>query len=133
MSGLGGDWGLTFYNASKGAVTNLTRALAMEFGSKGVRVNAVNPSLTITGMTAGMEKNKALMDKFAERIPLGRPAQPEEVGTQFACQWSVRPRTSKLLVATTPGTSIPLQPSSKRVKRSRDAGLVKSSVPSLCY
>lgn len=84
VSGLGGDWGLAFYNASKGAVTNLTRSLAMEFGSKGVRVNAVNPSLTITGMTVGMEKNEALMAKFAERIPLGRPARPEEIAAVIA-------------------------------------------------
>jgi meso-butanediol dehydrogenase/(S,S)-butanediol dehydrogenase/diacetyl reductase len=48
VSGLGGDWGGSIYNAAKGAVTNLTRALALELGSQEVRVNAVNPSLTIT-------------------------------------------------------------------------------------
>ena len=84
VSGLGGDWGLAFYNASKGAVTNLTRAMAMEFGAKGVRVNAVNPSLTITEMTSGLEKNEATMAKFAERIPLGRAARPEEVAAVIA-------------------------------------------------
>ena len=84
VSGLGGDWGLSYYNASKGAVTNLTRAMAMEFGSQGVRVNAVNPSLTLTGMTSGMEKNEAMMAKFAERIPIGRPARPEEIAAVIA-------------------------------------------------
>lgn len=79
VSGLGGDWGLAFYNAAKGAVTNLTRALAMEYGGRGVRVNAVNPSLTMTEMTADMKDDAGLMAKFADRIPMGRGAQPEEV------------------------------------------------------
>jgi len=84
VSGLGGDWGLSFYNASKGAVTNLTRALALEYGRKGVRVNAVNPSLTLTEMTKAIEGNEAMMSKFSERIPLGRPAAPSEVASAIA-------------------------------------------------
>ncbi|RYF14376.1 MAG: SDR family oxidoreductase, partial [Comamonadaceae bacterium] len=43
VSGLGGDWGLSFYNASKGAIVNFTRALALDHGRDGVRVNAVCP------------------------------------------------------------------------------------------
>jgi meso-butanediol dehydrogenase/(S,S)-butanediol dehydrogenase/diacetyl reductase len=84
VSGLGGDWGLSFYNASKGAVTNLTRALALEFGGQGVRVNAVNPSLTDTDMASGITSNSALLEKFAARIPMGRPAKPEEVAAVIA-------------------------------------------------
>ena len=48
VSGLGGDWNHSFYCAAKGAVTNFTRALAMDEARNGVRVNAVNPSLTYT-------------------------------------------------------------------------------------
>jgi meso-butanediol dehydrogenase / (S,S)-butanediol dehydrogenase / diacetyl reductase len=44
--GLRGEWGLSSYNAAKGAITNFTRALALEYGSRGVRINAVAPSLT---------------------------------------------------------------------------------------
>ena len=84
VSGLGGDWGLAFYNASKGAVTNLTRALALELGGKGVRVNAVNPSLTATEMTKSLEANQALVAKFVDRIPIGRAARPEEVAAVIA-------------------------------------------------
>ena len=84
VSGLGGDWGAGPYNASKGAVSNLTRALALEFGGRGVRVNAVNPSLTLTDMTAEMKDDQALMKKFAERIPMGRAAEPEEVADVIA-------------------------------------------------
>jgi meso-butanediol dehydrogenase / (S,S)-butanediol dehydrogenase / diacetyl reductase len=84
VSGLGGDWNASAYNASKGAVSNLTRSLALELGMQGVRVNAVNPSLTSTEMTKGLEQNPALMQKFKERIPLGRPARPEEVAAVIA-------------------------------------------------
>jgi meso-butanediol dehydrogenase/(S,S)-butanediol dehydrogenase/diacetyl reductase len=84
VSGLGGDWGGSFYNASKGAVSNLTRALALEYGVQGVRVNAVNPSLTETEMTETISSNEALLKKFAERIPLGRAARPAEVAAVIA-------------------------------------------------
>ena len=57
VSGLGGDWYQSFYNASKGAVSNLTRSLALELAPQGVRVNAVNPSLTLTEMTAAFQQH----------------------------------------------------------------------------
>ncbi len=84
VSGLGGDWGLSYYNASKGALSNLTRALAMEFGGQGVRVNAVAPSLTLTDMSAALSSNKEMMAKFADRIPMGRAAEPAEVADVIA-------------------------------------------------
>jgi meso-butanediol dehydrogenase/(S,S)-butanediol dehydrogenase/diacetyl reductase len=84
VSGLGGDWGGNIYCAAKGAVTNLTRALALELGSQGVRVNAVNPSLTSTEMTSAFEKNETIIAKFKDRQPLGRIAKPEEVASVIA-------------------------------------------------
>ncbi len=84
VSGLGGDWNVSAYNASKGAVSNLTRSLALELGVQGVRVNAVNPSLTATEMAEGAIQNPVAMQKFKERCPLGRPAQPEEVAAVIA-------------------------------------------------
>ncbi len=83
-SGLGGDWGLSAYNAAKGAVSNFTRSLALEYGSRGVRVNAVAPSLTSTDATIELEKNEAAMAAFRERLPLGRAATPEEVAGVIA-------------------------------------------------
>jgi meso-butanediol dehydrogenase/(S,S)-butanediol dehydrogenase/diacetyl reductase len=84
VSGMGGDWNMAAYNAAKGAITNLTRSLALELGRDGVRVNAVNPSLTATGMTEDMLGDKALMEKFLERMPLGRIGQPEDVADVIA-------------------------------------------------
>ncbi|MBV8970534.1 MAG: SDR family oxidoreductase, partial [Verrucomicrobia bacterium] len=83
-SGLGGDWGLSSYNAAKGAITNFTRALALEYGSRGVRINAVAPSLTSTEATADIEKSEAVMAAFRERLPIGRAATPEEVAGVIA-------------------------------------------------
>jgi meso-butanediol dehydrogenase / (S,S)-butanediol dehydrogenase / diacetyl reductase len=79
VSGLGGDWNHSFYNAAKGAVTNFTRALALDEAKHKVRVNAVNPSLVYTAMTSQMKKQPELIKKFEERIPLGRAANPEDI------------------------------------------------------
>lgn len=84
VSGLGGDWKMSFYNAAKGAVTNFTRALAMDYARDGIRINAVCPSLTRSELTADMFSDRALMEKFAERIPMGRGAEPEEIASVIA-------------------------------------------------
>ena len=79
VSGLGGDWNHSFYNAAKGAITNFTRAVALDEGKHGVRVNAVNPSLVYTSMTEQMKSQPELIKKFNERIALGRGAVPEDI------------------------------------------------------
>lgn len=84
VSGIGGDWSMAVYNASKGAVTNLTRAMALDHGGDGVRVNAVCPSLTRSELTESMFDNDELMAKFADRFPTGRAADPAEVGDVIA-------------------------------------------------
>ena len=84
VSGLGGDWNLFAYNTSKGAVSNMVRAMAMDAGKDGVRVNAVNPSFTKTGMTEDMVSNPELVAKFRERMPLGAPEDPEGVAAAMA-------------------------------------------------
>jgi len=79
VSGLGADWALTPYNAAKGGVVNLTRALALDYGRQGVRINSVCPSLTRSAMTEEMLADPALMARFMERLPLGRPAEPADI------------------------------------------------------
>jgi meso-butanediol dehydrogenase/(S,S)-butanediol dehydrogenase/diacetyl reductase len=83
-SGLGGDWGGSGYNAAKGAVTNLTRSLALEYAARHVRVNAVAPSLTSTDATIEFEKNETVMSAFHARLPAGRHAAPEEIAAVIA-------------------------------------------------
>ncbi|WP_217524422.1 SDR family NAD(P)-dependent oxidoreductase [Vibrio metschnikovii] len=82
VSGLGGDWGAAFYCATKGAVVNLTRAMSLDHGLDGVRINAVCPSLVKTNMTNGWPDS--VRDKFNERIPLGRAAEPQEIAAVVA-------------------------------------------------
>ena len=84
VSGLGGDWGMSSYNAAKGAVTNFTRSLALEYGSRGVRVNAVAPSFTSTEATIELAKSEAVISAFRDRLPIGRAATPDEVAGVIA-------------------------------------------------
>jgi meso-butanediol dehydrogenase/(S,S)-butanediol dehydrogenase/diacetyl reductase len=84
VSGIGGDWNHSFYNAAKGAVTNFTRALALDEAAHGVRVNAVNPSYVKTPMTKGMQDQPDLIAAFEERIPMGRGGVPEDISGVIA-------------------------------------------------
>ncbi|MDN6276531.1 SDR family NAD(P)-dependent oxidoreductase [Psychrobacter sp.] len=79
LSGMGGDWNMAAYNAAKAGVTNLTRTLALDHGPDGVRVNAVNPSVTKTAMSSAIQDNDNKTDKFLARCPLGRLATPEDI------------------------------------------------------
>jgi meso-butanediol dehydrogenase / (S,S)-butanediol dehydrogenase / diacetyl reductase len=82
VAGLGGDPGMSMYNAAKGAVVNLTRSLAVELAARGVRVNAVAPSLTLTDATADIPPDD--VEEFLRRIPMGRAAEPAEVADVIA-------------------------------------------------
>lgn len=84
VSGLGGDEGMAAYNATKGAVSNFTRSLAIDHGPDGVRVNAVCPSLTMTDLTKDMAQDDATMEAFRKRTPLGGPAQPDDIAGAIA-------------------------------------------------
>ncbi|MCD9028824.1 SDR family oxidoreductase [Luteimonas sp. BDR2-5] len=79
VSGLGGDLEMAAYDTVKGGVANLTRAMAIDHGRAGVRVNAVCPSLTRTGMTEDMQDDEATVKAFLDRIPLGRIGEPEDI------------------------------------------------------
>lgn len=84
VSALGGDKMMSAYNAAKGALTNYTRALAVELGSRGIRVNAVLPSIAWTERTAVLRDNLAIAARQIERMPLGRIAEAEEVAAAIA-------------------------------------------------
>jgi meso-butanediol dehydrogenase/(S,S)-butanediol dehydrogenase/diacetyl reductase len=84
-SGLGGDTFASPYNASKGGVSNLTRSLALELGSQGVRVNAVNPVLIAdTEMSQYALGNARIKERFMDRIPLSRSGELREVTDAIA-------------------------------------------------
>lgn len=79
VSGLAGDWGQAAYNATKHAVIGFVRSLALDYGSRGVRVNAVAPAFTLTDMTAGFTDAPEALAPFINRIALGRPGTPHDV------------------------------------------------------
>lgn len=74
------------YIAAKHAVHGLTRAAALELGGTGIRVNAIAPGVTRTGMTS------AVSDELLTRVPLGRIAEPEEIAA--AAVWLCSPQAS---------------------------------------
>jgi len=84
ISGLFGDYGFGAYNASKGAIVNYTRTLALDHGRDGIRVNAVCPGLVDTPLTATLQAIEGLFDRWSTLIPLGRPAHPDEIATTIA-------------------------------------------------
>jgi len=74
----GGQLNTVGYNASKAAVINLTRALAVEWGSHGIRVNAIAPGLFRTRMSeAIVQRAEPIIAQFT---PMGRIGQPGEIG-----------------------------------------------------
>jgi len=83
LSGQTGNAGQVNYAASKGALIAMTKSLAMEVGSRGVRVNAVAPGLIETEMLSEIPH----LEEFKKRIPLGRLGKAKEVaGTvSFLC------------------------------------------------
>lgn len=73
--------GLTWYNATKGAVTTLTKSMAVELANDGIRVNAVNPVAGDTPLLATFlgEDTPENREAFRQTVPLGRLSTPEDV------------------------------------------------------
>ena len=79
VSGDRGDWNQAAYNATKAAITNFVRSLALDWGERGVRINAVSPAFTLTELTEGVGRDEQSLAPFVNRIALGRPGEPEDV------------------------------------------------------
>lgn len=78
MSG-GGLYPNVSYQTSKGAVVNMTRALALEWSKQGIRVNAVAPTYVRTDFIKAIVSCPSLMARIEAMTPLGRLAEPEDV------------------------------------------------------
>lgn len=87
VNGLRAFAGVLAYNVSKAAMDHLTRCAALEMAPFGVRVNGVNPGVTITNLhrRGGMDETQyaAFLQRSKETHPLGRPGQPEEVAAMI--------------------------------------------------
>jgi NAD(P)-dependent dehydrogenase (short-subunit alcohol dehydrogenase family) len=88
VNGLRAFAGVAAYCVSKAAVDQLTRVAALDFAPKGVRINAVNPGVTVTNLhrRGGMDESR--YSEFLERAksthPLGRPGTPDEIASLIA-------------------------------------------------
>jgi NAD(P)-dependent dehydrogenase (short-subunit alcohol dehydrogenase family) len=85
VNGLRAFGGVLAYCVSKAAVDHLTRCAALELAPLGVRVNAVNPGVTVTNLhrRSGMAETQyaAFLERSKETHPLGRPGKPEEIAS----------------------------------------------------
>jgi len=89
------------YSAAKAGVVGLTRQMAADYGSEGIRVNAIAPGVIETSATAErLKSNKAFRAVTVDRSPLGRPGKPEEIATvaAFLCSDDASYVTGHILV-----------------------------------
>ena len=80
------------YTAAKHGVLGLTKAAALEYSAKGVRVNAVGPGCIHTPMISGLEQDPATHAALVAAHPIGRLGQPEEIAELVA--WLASDRAS---------------------------------------
>lgn len=78
LAGIRGNYNAAIYCAAKAAVNNLTRAMAMDYGTSGIRANTVCPSATATDMFLN-GSTQEVIDSFYRQNPMGRIGKPEEI------------------------------------------------------
>ncbi|MGL4867786.1 MAG: SDR family NAD(P)-dependent oxidoreductase [Cetobacterium sp.] len=78
ISGLHGDYNMAAYNAAKGAVTNLVKAMALDYGKFGIRVNNICPSACATPMFL-TNQDPEVIKSFQKTSTLGRLCTPEDI------------------------------------------------------
>jgi meso-butanediol dehydrogenase/(S,S)-butanediol dehydrogenase/diacetyl reductase len=84
ISGLGGDHGMSAYNAAKGALVNYTRSLAVDHAAEGLRVNAICPGYIETPLSAAIAAMPALRQAWVASIPMKRPGTADEIARVVA-------------------------------------------------
>ena len=72
------------YGASKAALNQVTRGLAVEWAKHKIRVNLVAPGFIVTPLTENLLENQEFMGYVLTRIPMERPGQPEEIAKMIA-------------------------------------------------
>jgi len=84
VAGISGYAQAAAYCASKGGITLLTKSLAAEFGSRGIRINSVHPGVIETAMTKGVLGDKTSRQGILSKIPLKRTGKPIDIAGPVA-------------------------------------------------
>lgn len=79
IAGLRGNGRIEAYALAKAGVVQLARNLAVQWGPKGVRTNAIAPGLIATSFADGLMRNEAFMERRIQMTPLRRVGQPHEI------------------------------------------------------
>ncbi len=79
IAGWVGFEGSTAYCAAKGAVVNLTREMALDYGPKNININAIAPGIIETDMTQGFLKDENAKKAFLAKTPMGRIGRPLDI------------------------------------------------------
>jgi 2-deoxy-D-gluconate 3-dehydrogenase len=79
QNGVIGYYERAAYCAAKAGVVNLTRVLAIEWATAGVRVNAIGPTFVETALTSKALADPPTREDILRRIPLGRLGTPQEI------------------------------------------------------
>ncbi len=79
IAGIRGNHGLGIYSLSKAALASLARNLAVEWGSKHVRVNSISPGVIQTEFARGLTDNNDVLQRRLALTPLRRVGRPEEI------------------------------------------------------
>jgi NAD(P)-dependent dehydrogenase (short-subunit alcohol dehydrogenase family) len=79
IAGMIADPGISAYVAAKHGVIGLSKAAAIEYAGKGIRINAIAPGLVETAMTKHWFDDPNIRSHLLANSPIGRFAQPEEI------------------------------------------------------
>ncbi|WP_016599829.1 SDR family NAD(P)-dependent oxidoreductase, partial [Yersinia pestis] len=96
------------YNASKAGVHHLTKSLAVEWATRGVRVNAVAPTYIETPLIQGLTSQPGRVSRWLDMTPMGRLGSPHEIASvvQFLASEASSLLTGSIITADAGYTSI---------------------------
>jgi meso-butanediol dehydrogenase / (S,S)-butanediol dehydrogenase / diacetyl reductase len=121
ISGLLADPGLLVYNATKAAVINLTRTLAVDHAHEGVRANCICPGGVDTPMVRAHTRDAHIMEDYARTVPMSRLGTPDEIASAaaFLASHDASYITGVALVVDGGVTALTGQPNFDRLYRER--------------
>lgn len=79
IGGLTPESGIGIYSVSKAAIINMTKAMAQDWGTDNIRVNAICPGLIKTKFSEALWNDETTLERFVKRIPLGRIGEADDI------------------------------------------------------